>query len=98
MLSQCANSHCGRPFLQLGEGKLFLVETEYAVKKRDLVAPPSSRMRKAPRRVQRYWLCDQCAEVLTLVQNWNEGIVLLPLLPPSGVAGAPTRPAFRQTA
>jgi len=48
MLSQCANSRCGRVFLRLGEGKLFLVETEYADTGGDLTAPPSSHMRKAP--------------------------------------------------
>jgi hypothetical protein len=32
MLSQCANSRCSKPFLQLREGKLFLVETGHPAK------------------------------------------------------------------
>jgi hypothetical protein len=63
MLSNCANSQGGAPFLRLGEGKLFLVETEYGVKAADFITPSSPRTRKTPLRVQRCWLCDHCAEI-----------------------------------
>ena len=79
MLSHCANLQCSKPFLRLGQGKLFLVETEFPAKLGELTAPPSPHMRQQPRRIERYWLCNQCAEVWTLVQDPNEGIVLLPL-------------------
>jgi hypothetical protein len=83
MLSQCANSRCGRAFLRLAEGKLFLVEKERGINAEEPAAR-SPRMRHQPRRVERYWLCDECAVVWTLVQDRN-GIVLLPL-PPHRVA------------
>jgi hypothetical protein len=85
MLSHCANSQCGRPFLRLGEGKLFLVEAECTATPGDLRAPLSAHARLQPRRVERYWLCDQCAEVWTLVHDRNQGIVLVPVpRPPAG--------------
>jgi len=97
MLSQCANSRCSRPFLRLRQGKLFLVETEFAAKSGELTAPSSPEMRLQPRRVERYWLCDQCAEVWTLVHD-RQGIVLVPLPRlPVGVGVARTE-EYRQSA
>lgn len=93
MLSHCANSHCLRPFLRLGEGKLFLVE---AVAKSEGMTP-SARMRQPPRRLERYWLCDQCAAVWTLVHDRQEGIALLPLRPPVG-SNATTTKVYQDTA
>lgn len=79
MLSHCANPQCSRPFLRLRQGKLFLVETEGMAKLGELRAPASAQMRLQPRRVERYWLCDQCAETWTLVHERKQGIVLVPL-------------------
>src|SRR5258706_9608371 len=82
MLSHCANSECSRPFLQLGQGKLFLVETECVATSEELATPPVSYARRRTRRVERYWLCDQCAQVSTLVHDQKQGIVLIPLPKP----------------
>jgi hypothetical protein len=79
MLSHCANPQCSRPFLRLRQGKLFLVETEFVAKSRELTARSSPPMRQQPRRVERYWLCDQCAGVWTLVHDRKQGIVLVAL-------------------
>jgi hypothetical protein len=79
MLSHCANQQCLKPFLRLRQGKLFLVEAECVAKPGEPTASPSAQMRPQPRRVERYWLCDQCAEVWTLVHEWSRGIVLVPL-------------------
>jgi hypothetical protein len=86
MLSHCANSQCGTAFLRLQQGKLFLVETDYASKSRtdEAFAPPHKR--KPPRSTERYWLCDRCAQAWTLVQDKNRGIVLLPLVTPAARA------------
>ena len=81
MLSHCANRPCSRPFLRLGQGRLFLVEAEYATKSREVSVPLSPYARRPPRRVERYWLCDRCAESLTLVHDRHRGIVLVPLPP-----------------
>ncbi len=87
MLSHCANSRCSRPFLRLRQGKLFLVETEFVARSRELTAPSSPRTRLQPRRVERYWLCDECAAVWTLVHDRKQGIVLMPRSrPPMGAS------------
>jgi hypothetical protein len=93
MLSQCANSQCGKPFLRLGEGKLFQVQAEYAATAQR--GSHAAHLRKPPRYVERYWLCDPCAELWTLVRDRSHGISLLHLpvppagsrLPPSTVSG-----------
>jgi hypothetical protein len=98
MLSHCANLKCLKPFLRLGQGRLFQVETECVAKLGELTSPSSPRMRQQPRRIERYWLCDGCAEVWTLVHDRRRGItlVLLPR-PPVGVSLAPAK-GYRERA
>jgi hypothetical protein len=98
MLSHCANSRCSRPFLRLRQGKLFLVETELAAQSRELTAPSSPQMRLQPRRVERYWLCDECAAVWTLVHDRKQGIVLVPLSRPPVGANIGIAAEYRETA
>jgi len=98
MLSRCANSRCSRPFLRLRQGKLFLVESELVVNSRELKAPSSPRMRVQPRRVERYWLCDECAAVWTLVHDRKQGIVLMPLSRPPVGASIAVEEEYRETA
>lgn len=78
MLSQCANEKCGKPFLRLREGKLFLVETERVAKPGES-APPFVRVRQSQRLVEHYWLCDECAAKWTLIHDHERGIELAPL-------------------
>jgi hypothetical protein len=96
MLSHCANSHCSRPFLKLRQGKLFLVETERGTGACEL-ASPSPYIRQPPRRVERYWLCDECATTWTLVHDQLQGIALVPL-PRPPVSARPTIPEYGKTA
>jgi hypothetical protein len=78
MLSRCANSQCLKPFLRLGEGKLFLVESEGAIDSEEMPIPFSAHTRRARRRVERYWLCDQCAKSFTLIHDPQQGITIVP--------------------
>jgi len=98
MLSHCANAQCGKQFLRLGEGKLFLVETEYGAGERAVLALPAPRMRKTPRHLERYWLCDPCAEVWTLVHDRNRGIALAPLPSPRHGATVAIKAAYGEIA
>ncbi len=82
MLSQCANSKCGKPFLKLREGKLFLVETERVTKPGES-APPFVRARQQQRCVEHYWLCDDCAAQWTLVYDREHGVALAALRRPA---------------
>ena len=75
MLHKCANPACDIPFRKLSQGKLFLVETELlegsALKRANWRG-------KSLRRVEYYWLCDQCAFVLTLSYEEGRGVVAVP--------------------
>ena len=82
MLSRCANSQCGKPFLKLRDGKLFLVETERATKLREAM-PPAGRARQQQRSVERYWLCDDCSAQWTLIYDREAGVKLAPLRRPA---------------
>jgi len=81
MLNKCANPGCVRPFRKLEDGKLFLVEVETS-------AGPAVRGAggngKLPRHFEYYWLCEQCALVLTLSFERERGVVAVPLARPMG--------------
>lgn len=75
MLHKCANPACHNPFRKLSQGKLFLVETE------PLEEPGLRRANwrgRSSHRIEYYWLCDQCAFVLTLSYEKGRGVVTVP--------------------
>lgn len=78
MLSHCANTRCHKPFLRLREGKLFLVETDRLTKRGEPSGPPFVRARQLQRRVEHYWLCDECAAQWTLIYDRDNGVALAP--------------------
>jgi hypothetical protein len=88
MLSQCANSQCGKPFLKLREGKLFLVETDRLTRAGESAALPFVRARQQQRCVEHFWLCDDCAAQWTLVFDRDTGVGLAPLRRPAVNAAA----------
>jgi len=76
VLHKCANPVCLNPFRKLSQGKLFLVETEAL----DPSDPERSTWKgKPPRHIEHYWLCDQCASVLTLSFERGRGMITVPL-------------------
>lgn len=82
MLSQCANSQCSKRFLRLGQGKLFLVE--FVANSVEPKAAHSFKTRQSPRRrSERYWLCDECSRIWTLVHDGKHGVLLLPMRYPA---------------
>lgn len=76
MLHKCANPNCANPFRKLSEGKLFLVETESFL-------PGKSGLRRwdegTQHRIEHFWLCAQCASVLTLAFEKGKGLKTIPL-------------------
>ncbi len=94
MLSRCANSECGKPFLRLREGKLFLVETGRVPKPGESATPPFVRPRQQQRCVEHFWLCDDCAAHWTLAYDQERGITLAalrrPILSVAAAAGSST--------
>jgi hypothetical protein len=62
LLSKCANPICFARFHSLRHGKLFRVE-------RKPVADPV----QTTYHVEYFWLCENCARVMTIV--WNNGLM-----------------------
>jgi hypothetical protein len=83
MLYKCANEACYTPFRRLREGKLFQVETEYFAEKA-VNGTRRARRGRPWRRVEHYWLCDQCASYVTLTFDRKRGVVTVPLPDGSG--------------
>jgi len=76
MLQKCANPSCLNPFRRLSEGKLFLVETG----SRSTSNPELRRWDDGvPHRIEHFWLCSQCAAVLTLAFEKGKGLKTVPL-------------------
>jgi hypothetical protein len=78
MLHKCANPTCPRPFRSLNHGKLFLIEIDQPVPVLHHGATTLRKERRA-RRMERYWLCDNCSSLLTLTYQRGRGMVTVPL-------------------
>jgi hypothetical protein len=75
MLHKCANPECGSAFRKLTQGKLFLVETDQT----NVAPEPANWKHQSQRRIEYYWLCDQCVPHLTLAYEPGRGILAVPL-------------------
>jgi hypothetical protein len=81
MLHKCVNQNCSATFRNLSRGRLFAVEMD------DFGSTLPELMESQPKlshRLEYYWLCDQCAYVLTLSYEKGRGIVAVPLPEASG--------------
>ena len=76
MLHKCANPACASVFRRLSHGKLFLLETDAGAIPGSSLSGPRERF---ARRVERYWLCDGCASLLTLAFEAGKGMITVPL-------------------
>ncbi len=74
MLSKCANPDCAASFHYLGQGKLFEIRNQPETAGPRLVSP-----KKAAGRAERFWLCNDCANIMTLAVDASCKVVLLPL-------------------
>jgi hypothetical protein len=78
MLDKCANPICPNPFRRLNQGQLFRVEQRsYAAVTTSPLA--AARRIRPRRRVEHYWLCDQCSSTLTLIFEKECGMLTVPL-------------------
>lgn len=99
MLHKCANPACLRPFRKLSQGKLFLVEAEARER---LGRRRANRGGQPSHRIEYYWLCDQCAFVLTLSYEEGQGVIAVPRPEfvkkmPTGVAPARNVPSHKSS-
>lgn len=94
MLSKCANPACSAAFRFLHEGRIF------SLVRKPGGEPSSEAGIGNGSQLERYWLCDRCAQAMTLV--WSRGAVVLKALPgvvpPSRHALRPLPPAERTLA
>ncbi len=75
MLHKCANPNCANPFRRLSDGKLFLLETEG----NQTPFADQNGFAHSVHRIEHFWLCSQCAAVLTLCFERGRGMVTVPL-------------------
>ena len=78
MLSKCANPGCSRPFRYLHQGKLFRMETEVGDNERSFGSDPDV---KKHRRLEFFWLCEECALKMTLAFQKGAGVIVKPMAP-----------------
>lgn len=78
MLSKCANPGCSAAFLYLSRGKLYRWETATAPNGRTFGADPQAQ--STSRRLEFFWLCEDCATTMTLTFRKGIGVVPQPLL------------------
>ncbi len=79
MVSKCANPECSAPFLYLHRGKLFRIDTEGRQDRRRNMGN-ENKGGKSLRRIEFYWLCDECALKMTLAFDKGNGVFVRPHL------------------
>ncbi len=72
MVSKCANPECAAPFRYFHVGKLYRLETEAGVDRRRSLG--NDEEKKNLRRIEFYWLCENCASRMTLVFEKGVGV------------------------
>ena len=81
MVSKCANPACTASFRYFHDGQLFRLETLAA---RDQI--DDNGMKQSERRLEFYWLCDECARKMTLTFERGVGVSIRPKLTRSATA------------
>jgi len=67
MLSKCLNSRCSATFQYFGQGRLFRVDFADAGRKRALAGKETiSSIRSKACPIEHFWLCEDCAAVMTI--------------------------------
>lgn len=75
MVSKCANPDCSASFRYFHLGKLFRVETSTGRDRRRTMGQDELQ-NKPMRRLEFYWLCESCADKMTLVFDKESGITV----------------------
>jgi len=78
MLSKCANPSCSASFHYLHEGRLFRMETPLSG---NGSVQGGNAARQHNRRLEFFWLCDECATSMTLTYKPGLGVTTQPLAP-----------------
>jgi hypothetical protein len=79
MVSKCANPGCTTPFLYLHQGKLFRMEAE-VLAVNGIPVGSGHEEKKLARRIEYFWLCNECAKAITLTFEKGVGVTIKPLV------------------
>ncbi len=79
MLSKCTNPGCAAKFAYLHQGKLFRWDTASVVSEPSTGFGKDSETPAPPRRIEFFWLCDECAAAMTLTFDRSAGVTVHPL-------------------
>jgi hypothetical protein len=77
MLSKCANPDCSAIFRYFHQGKLFRIDTADRLDRRRSMGGDAASNRPL-RRLEFYWLCENCAHGMTLVFEKDAGVTVRP--------------------
>jgi hypothetical protein len=77
VVSKCANSDCAASFRYFHLGKLFRLETEAGLDRRRSLGVDEE-IKKPLRRIEFYWLCEDCAQKMTIVLEKGVGVTTRP--------------------
>lgn len=75
MVSKCANPACGVPFRYLHTGQLFRVETAAGFERRRSMGRDAADA-KPLRRLEFFWLCENCARGMTVMFDKDVGVTV----------------------
>ncbi len=73
MLSKCANPDCSATFGYFHLGRVFRANFPTAFDRRRATMGDGGSISK-PRRLEFYWLCEQCSQKMTLVYDKDAGV------------------------
>jgi hypothetical protein len=79
MLSKCANPDCSANFRYFHLGKVFRVHLPVGIDRRRATMGEGESASKALRRLEFYWLCERCAQKMTLVFDKDAGVTPRPI-------------------
>jgi hypothetical protein len=78
MVSKCANPDCSNSFRYFHQGKLFRIDTTAGPDRRRTTLGRETAENGRLRRLEFFWLCDSCAESLTLIFDLQNGVSVQP--------------------
>ena len=75
MVAKCANPDCSATFRYFHTGKLFRVETSAGLDRRRAMGQDAAES-KPMRRLEFFWLCNECAGRMTVVFDRDLGVTV----------------------
>ena len=88
MLSKCSNPGCLAQFSYLHQGKLFRWDAGESIGVAGLASADDRGMEMSARRIEFFWLCDDCSAAMTLTFDRSAGVTVHPLKRSAAAAGS----------